>query len=155
MVEARIAPHTFLPVVIRFTECSVLPTFSFIHKLYTCFLLSFFPHQTKQTPPNINACFDAGYSTDLNQNVAIVSKLFSKTKEKDCRWLISTWKLFFFYSSFVPCSMVPFLESAFFVFFLGTFWKGANSTTAGNSLPEKNSLWYLKQIGKNLRWVVE
>lgn len=35
----------------------------------------------------------------------------------------------------IPWSIVPFLVSAFLIFFLGTFWNGANSTTAGYSLP--------------------
>ncbi len=36
----------------------------------------------------------------------------------------------------VPSSIVPFLESLFLTFFLGTFWYGANSTMAEYSPPE-------------------
>ena len=39
----------------------------------------------------------------------------------------------------IPCSTVPFFESSFFAFLLGTFWKGENSTIAGNSFPEINT----------------
>ena len=54
----------------------------------------------------------------------------------------------------LPCSMVPFFESSFLAFLFGTFWKGENSTIAGNSLPEMikqlyQDIW-LTKISTNL-----